>query len=723
MRNRRIRFFALSLVLLSSACWLIQKSVSAQDQATPEPGVFRSDKIEMTVKAGFGQLEISSWQGNWTPFRITIANSGEPITGKLVVLTTNASNQTAQGREFSKDIQLPTGSRQFHEIAAFLNSGTDIEVNLVANGQILASTPVKIDRQSGGDNEITVVVIDNDSTALNLITNMQIPRTSSRLPFQKVTPENAPKIADVAAEPAQPQGSQQSPNQQNRRRNRNQGPPDPQVQTVVISPEEMPRDFVAYDAVDVLVVNDAPLSQLHEDQSRALRMWVASGGMLIVAGGADIAGLNLTGLDAILPVDAQGSSTTDSIAELTDTYGPFDTPVPLLALTARARANAKVLIGSAEKALVAERQYGSGLVRFVAYNPKLNPYRSWNAARYLWTDMLLPVLDLQSNQYWAGRVRKPSASVSWNAQNFLFKLADIKPTSSNYFLFFLLFYVLAVGPINYFTLKWMKKLDLAWITIPAVVLLFTLSSILIAQTRRGGTVASDMSFVELHQSAGVRETLTGMLIRPESKGVEEVKIEGRDSYAIDTTQGAQGMVSGNLEAIRQAGNYALRLPTANMTASVLQVRSLNESKSPMVSMREDGNASVKIKNLGESSINYAVYVSAAGVSDIFTLAAGEEKQLALNSPQNLRFRDWYIGQMPNNSDEADSLDGLWGALTKGAAKNNTKLQGFLTDEPMNNVYQNVEHPLLFGFVDQTANKIEIASVSKRRSKTFYLINP
>jgi hypothetical protein len=66
---------------------------------------------------------------------------------------------------------------------------------------------------------------------------------------------------------------------------------------------------------------------------------------------------------------------------------------------------------------------------------------------------------------------------------------------------------------------------------------------------------------------------------------------------------------------------------------------------------------------------------------------------------------------------------LWGAMTKGAAINNTKLQGFLNDELMNAVYQNIEHPVLFGFVDKSANAIEITSVSKRRSKAFYLINP
>ena len=721
MRNRRIRFFALSFVLFSITCSLVQQGTSAQDEVNQEPGVFRSDKIEMIVKAGYGKLEVNSWLGSWTPFRISITNQGEAIAGKLVVLTKGSSNQNSQGREFVKEIQLPTGSRQFHEISAFLNSGEDIEVSLVSNEKPLATTSLKIERQFGNDNQIEVAIIDNDSTALNNITNMQISRTSSRPPFQKVTPENTPKPQEQTADQTQQQNSQQQ-----NRRNRRGMPPgqqDPEVHPLIISPEDMPRDFVSYDPVDVVVINDAPLSQLNEDQARALKMWVASGGMLVVTGGADIVGLHLTGLDAILPVEVQGSSAVATLTELTDIYGQFDNPASLLTMLARAKPGAKIIIGSADKAIIAESNYGSGLVRFVAYNPKLNPYRSWTAARFLWADLLLPVVDLRSNQYWAGRIRKPSASVSWNSQNFLFKLADIKPTSSNYFLFFLLIYVLAVGPLNYFALKWMKKLDLAWVTIPAVVLLFTTASIIIAQTKRGGTLSSDMSFVELHQTAGIKETLTGLLIRPESKGIEEVKIEGRDSYAAESTQGPQGLTTGNLEARREPGNYLLRVPTANMTAVVLQIRSISESKSPLITMREEGSGTVRIKNLNESPINYAVYLSPAGMSDAFTLSAGEEKEIALTAPQGIRFRDWYYSQLPTDSDEAESLDGLWGAMTKGAAKNNTKLQGFFNDDLMNASYRNVEHPILLGFVDNSANLIQIDSVAKRRSKSFYLINP
>lgn len=334
----------------------------------------------------------------------------------------------------------------------------------------------------------------------------------------------------------------------------------------------------------------------------------------------------------------------------------------------------------------------------------------------------MPVVDAKLNQPQTGRIRRASGNVSWNAQNFLFKLANIQPTSSNYFLFFLLVYVLAVGPVNYFALKYLKKLDLAWVTIPAVIFVFTLASVLIAQVKRGGTVASDMSYVEMYQAAGLKETLTGLLIRPESKGIEEVKIEGRDAYAADSTQGPQSNVTGNLEAERGVGSYLVKMPTANMNASVLQVRSINEKSAPVVAMREEG-AAVRIKNLSDAPLTYAVYVSAAGISDSFSLDVGEEKLIALGVPKAGRFRDWYFTQLPFDSEEADSLDGMWSTMSRGAAKNNLKIQGFLQDELMINVYKNLEHPMFCGFADKSANAIQLESVAKRHGKSFYLINP
>lgn len=710
MLNRAIRFLCFSLVLFSIGLSLPLSPTEAQTEQ--EPGVFRSDKLEMFVKAGFGKLEVNSWQGTWTPFRVSLANFGEQIVGRLVIASQSAANQNAQGRKFVKDIQLATGARQLHEIPVYLNGGADVDVTLESGGRTIAKTSLPVERQTGYNDQLAIAVVDNDSTTLNNISAMMLTNRNNnqtpRAPFEKVTPENTIQMQKQEDDPNQPPGGAQS----NRRRGgpRFFGNGDISAHPVVIPPEDLPRDFISYQPLGVVVLGEAPLNQLNEDQARALKGWVGSGGLLIVTGGADLAGLRANKLDEIIPVEAQGSITVPALAELTDLYGAFDTPAALLVMGGRARNGAKVILGSNEKPLVAESRYGNGLVRFVAFNPKLNPYRSWNNGRYLWADLLNPAIDTRT--YFTRR---------GNFSDYLYSLADIKAASSSYFLFFLLAYVLFVGPVNYLILKKLKKLDLAWLTIPAVAILFTLISIGVAQFKKTDAVAADGTLVELFQSDGIKNIRGGFLLRSDSNGTQNISLDGKSAFAVDNNTNGPPPVGEAIELERKSANFALRIPTTNGAASYFSTRAISDTQPQMIATREANANSIKIKNLGETEITNAVFVSNAGISDLFTLAAGEEKQIALNNPPSLPFADWYAAQLPQDTGENEMFDGLAGSLLRGSAKNKTRLQAFLENEMMNNVYKNIERPILIGFANQNATTIDFANASKRRSKSLYVV--
>src|SRR6185503_8114919 len=135
-------------------------------------------------------------------------------------------------------------------------------------------------------------------------------------------------------------------------------------------------------------------------------------------------------------------------------------------------------------------------------------------------------------------IRGPNVSNRWGVQSYLYRLAEIGPPSAKYVIFFLLFYALAVGPINYAVLKWKRKTDLAWLTIPAVVILFTLVSVTVAQMSRGGeSLVADVSLVELHQRDGLANVSGGLLIMPASKGTQQVTFSGRETYASEVYNG------------------------------------------------------------------------------------------------------------------------------------------------------------------------------------------
>jgi len=681
----------------------------------------------MTVRAGFGRLEVSNWTGSWVPFRISLANQGPPISCRLVVHCESAGNPNPQVREYVKEVQLPTGSRQLHEIAAFLNSGESPIVRLQSGDHVVAETRVSVERSYVTSDQLAIVVLDSDSTTLNNISSAEIVRATNRTPFNSAAPLGG-QLPDPDAQtatplpPSSPQGPRRGrPGASSYLR------PIPLAHPMVIAAEDLPREFISYDQLDAVVIGDSPLNQLTEEQTRALRLWVASGGLLVVTGAADVAGLRTLGLESIMPVVPQATTTVAALPALTEIYGSFTSPDRLTVLTAHLSSGAYALVGADETPIVAEKSYGSGIVRFVSINPKLNPYRAWSAAKDLWTDLLLPSAESKPkhiNFITSGR-RGNSASSRWGVQGLLFHLAQIKPPSPQYVLLFLLAYVLTLGPINYLLLRWRRKTDFAWLTIPAVVITFAVVSVTVAQIGRGAdSIVADTSLVELYQRDGISRVASGLLMMPATKRTQEVRFDGRDTYVNDVyngTQSSSASAIGNIECERGPKEFTLRVPMTTWTSGLFQLRSMNEGAEPLVSISGSGSA-VVIRNLGDATIGKAVYLSSDGISDLFDVGGGLERQVTVSAPQPSPFNSWYQTQFEEGTDEAELFQELGALLDREIGGDRAISRGFFSTQLMTEAIKKLEHPLLIGFVDKGAVGIGFPGSFKRRSKTLYVVH-
>ena len=725
----------LATILLSPI--FVGREASAQDSQPGGTGAYHSDTLEMAVRAGFGRLEVNTFAGSWVPMRVTIANQGDPISGRLIIRAESSQGPNPTYREFVKDVQLPTGSRQFHEISAFLSSGGDVEISLVSNNVVVAHTAMSVMRTAFGGEQLEVAVVDTEATTLNGIASTEIVRPANREPFSRRS------RTDTAIDPDNSASQPRYPGPPGRRGRRGMPwyqPQSPAAHPSVTSREDLPRDFVSYDPIDALVIGDAPLGQLTEEQVQALKLWVASGGLLVVTGAADMAGLRASGLDGIMPVDSHGSVTVPSLLELTTTYNLFESAEPLLVVSASTRPGARALLGTQDRTLAAEKYYGSGLVRFVAINPKINPYRGWGAAKDLWNDLLLPAAEskLRSRNWITMGQWSSSGTSRWGIQNVLFNLAEIRPTSTHYFLIFLALYVLAVGPINYLVLRWMRKTDLAWATIPAIVILFTAVSVTIAQVNSGAdSVASDVSLVELHQRHGISRVTGGMLIRPTSKGTHDLTFDGAGTYVSDLAGGSLGSSSAvdNIESRHAGSRFTMRVPMDTGTAGIFQVRSVSENNGPLLVLNETGDAKVAptakipagksnviLKNLGASRITNAIYVSAEGISDLFNLEAGEEKSVGVMPPGPGPLSAWYKTQLDPNSPEGAVFDGLEVVLDKEVGGERAFAQEFFRKPLMQDAIRMLEHPMVIGFVDSGPTKVTFDGSLRRRSRALYIVH-
>jgi hypothetical protein len=369
-------------------------------------------RTSVIVRAGFGRLSEQLTEG--IPFRISLSNQGPP--SPTTDRSRSSPNPNPQVREYVKHIQLPTGSRQLHEIAAFLNSGESPIVRLQSEDRVVAETRVTVERSYMLSDQLMIAVLDTDSTALNNISSAEVIRVPNRAPFKSAAPVGGqlPQPDPQLAIPLPP-SSTQGP-----RRGRVGGPnfgrPVPMAHPTVISAEDLPREFISFDQLDVVVIGDAPLNQLAEEQARALRLWVGSGGLLVVTGAADIAGIRAIGLDSILPVEAQATTTVDSLPELKRTARLIRRS------TRRVTARLKPRLTLDWRGFTirsSPEELWKGLVRFVAINPKLSPYRAWTAARILTTCFAI-CRGEETHQWITSGRRGNSTSNRWGVQGFCF---------------------------------------------------------------------------------------------------------------------------------------------------------------------------------------------------------------------------------------------------------------------------------------------------------------
>jgi hypothetical protein len=225
--------------------------------------------------------------------------------------------------------------------------------------------------------------------------------------------------------------------------------------------ESLPPDPLAWEGLDVLVLNDVDTTALSGEQKQALETWVAHGGHLVVGGGAGAA-LTVAGLGDLLPVSVGGTRSVDTLWALGEFVGaPVAAgPYAIAEVTLR---DGKALVEQDGSVLVARRAYGRGGVNFLAFNAGVNPFVDWDDNTRLWQRVVGEPVGQQ----------QLSIRNGYQAREAVNTIPGVSLPSILQILAFLLVYTILIGPVNYIVLRRLDRRELAWITIPALILGFS----------------------------------------------------------------------------------------------------------------------------------------------------------------------------------------------------------------------------------------------------------
>ncbi|MCI0575073.1 MAG: hypothetical protein L0332_05795 [Chloroflexi bacterium] len=368
------------------------------------------ESFTLAATAGFDGLYKGEF---WLPVHVHVANSGPNVDGKIKV-----SVGTATGSDFvvyTSPVSLPTQSEKRLTLYVFVpNFASSLTVELLDERERVVETV--------RTNALTRLAMDD-------------------LLYGVVTPEPGEfgLLEDIYADRG-----------------------DAGVAFLDVS--QLPAAAAAWNALDVIIFHDVDTAQLAAEQLSALKGWLGTGGQLVVAGGPAWQ-RTTAGLADLLPVTVSGVQSLADLPVLVSQTGvAFRDPGPYLVAQSSLRSG-ELLIHQDGLPLLARQSIGRGAVYFLALDPNLAPMADWDGSEFIWQTIarVTPRLPV-----WA-----VGAQNSYAAGSAIASLPSLALPSTLQLFFFLFVYVLVVGPVNYFVLNRLKRRELSWLTIPALVVLFT----------------------------------------------------------------------------------------------------------------------------------------------------------------------------------------------------------------------------------------------------------
>ena len=360
-------------------------------------------------------------------------------------------------------------------------------------------------------------------------------------------------------------------------------------------------------------------------------MWVGAGGRLTILGGTTGGGtIRGFGLDEEILLPFDPAKTVDvapgDLAAMLGTPPSTATTVPSLAGTLD---HGTVLARSGNDVIAAEASYGRGVVTLVGFDPATPWIAEGSASDALW-HRLLP----QPN----GPALNPlqiadDSQIVYALQN----LPSIDlPSIENLFIL-LVAYIALIGPINYLILRRLDKREWAWVTIPALVVVFAVGSYGLGATLKGSDViVNQITVVRAAQGTGRGIGQAYIGIYSPSRRTFDVRIPGGALLSNPTSQAQFGQTETPLDVLFGASTSRLR--NFEVGFGVLRgFRAEAPADAPAVdaSLRlTNGKLQGTVTNRSEMKLENVAILFSGGAAVLPTLEAGQTKEIDLDVSSN-----------------------------------------------------------------------------------------
>lgn len=406
------------------------------------------------------------------------------------------------------------------------------------------------------------------------------------------------------------------------------GAPDPILLAVADVPER-PEPLAGISTLVWAADGEA----LSDGQRRSIERWVADGGQLVVIGGADWQA-RTAGLEHLLPLEDLAAIDGVDQAPLAAWAGSDEALPAGTISTGALRDGARALVTTdAGDPLAAWHAVGSGRVVLIGPDLAVEAFRTWSGAPLLWSRILesgSPFEEL------FGRFQDPLASAASMARA-LDTLPSLDLPPVELLLAIIVAYIALIGPISYLVLRRIDRRELAWVTAPLLVIIFSAASYGAGVTLRGTDVIVNQIAVLRSTPAGTHASVEAYAgIFSPDRGTYDVIVDADALVAsMRTYEGLEDGALGGARLTADQGRPARLHDLAITVAGYEYVRAdgVVPHRSPLgVSWSHGAGRLVgRVTNVGAEPLADVAFVGAGGGEMIGDLEPGASAEFVIDA--------------------------------------------------------------------------------------------
>ena len=481
----RFQFWIIGLLVLC-----LSAGAARAQTPTPTP----TGPLKMVLSSPFAftakPLVVTAKSGRWFPVAVNLSNTGDAVSGQARLRLVGAGNFDVAPNDFYTPVDLPSNSNKVVWLYGRMERPNiaGFEVSFSGRGFNTLKESVQI-TQADDESRLIVTIADSDdglAAALKGLRGQALFRGG-----------RAPQL-NPSAQP---------------------------VRSLQADHENVPDRWIGFDSADMVVLGDFVHTVLAPNQLDALRGFVQGGGNLVVVGGNNAGRLAASPLRDLWPVSVQNSAPASAgeVQDLVARYVPNPKNgadrlggAPVVVVRGATDGAAILKDGAPANPLFALGDRGAGRVLFLNYNPGQPPFVGWSGQGELWRDIFssqvnvrhLDGVDTDFINYgsvapggfaggsgYSGNFNpsydpnggQPN-STTGQLLNGLASAPQLRMPPVSQIAWFLALYVFFLVPVNYAVLRLIDRRELAWVTIPMIVIGFSVWAYSAALSIRGRAI-------------------------------------------------------------------------------------------------------------------------------------------------------------------------------------------------------------------------------------------